>query len=295
MENVTNKVAVSPSRPLIGCAALSILHGDANEQLRLLPSESVNCVVTSPPYFNQRDYGASGQIGTEATFDEYKQNLVAVFRQVFRVLRADGTLWLNLGDKYKNKNLLLVPAQIALALQADGWILRQDIIWNKPDCMPEPVRNRPTKSHEYLFLITKTSNYFFDAEAIKEPKQCWRPRGTKTRIKHDASRADKVTLLEYGNKDFESGTRNKRSVWTIPTNNNMASTHFAVFPEKLVEPCVLAGCPTGGVVLDPFAGSGTTGAVALKHGRSAILIELNKDYVEIIKQRCSNLQQKLIA
>jgi DNA modification methylase len=302
MENtqLDEKVAVRASRPLIGSAALSVLHGDCLEQLRRLPSESVNCVVTSPPYFNQRDYAANGQIGIESTFDEYKENLVAVFREVRRVLRSGGTLWLNLGDKYENNQLLMTPAKIAIALQENGWILRADIIWHKPNPMPESIKNRPTRSYEHLYLLTKTTKYFYDLMAIAEKAIYAEQHANKTTSwgtnrKHpNKANVEKYAFTGNNHTTLEGGMRNKRDVWTIQTQPT-DFPHAAPFPEKLIEPCILAGCPKDGAVLDPFAGSGTTGAVALKLGRRAVLIELNADYVEIIKKRCSNLQVKLIA
>lgn len=267
----------------------ALLCGDAEEQLRTLESESVNVCVTSPPYYNLRDYGITGQIGMEDTPEEYIKNLVCVFREVRRVLRKDGTLWVNIGDSYtsgnrknrdrvrkvkgremairkptpeglKPKELLGIPWRLALALQADGWYLRSDIIWNKSNAMPESVKDRPTRSHEYIFLLSRSQKYYFDMERIKEP--CITQKGEKR--------------------------RNKRDVWTIGTTG-FKGDHFAVFPEKLIEPCILAGCPEGGVVLDPFTGSGTTGIVAKRLNRGFVGIEINPQYLKIATERVNEI------
>lgn len=292
---------------------VEILVGDALETLRTLPARSVQTCVTSPPYFGLRDYGHTGQVGLEETPELYVARLVEIFREVRRVLRDDGTLWLNLGDSWartggtdrvknsgntgytlrtidlipnrkqrapetlSDKNLIGIPWRVAFALQCDGWILRQDIIWAKPNPMPESVTDRCTKAHEYIFFLSKRKNYFFDARAIKEPA-VWagqredKPQGSFTG--------------KYGAGTFRAirETRNKRSVWTVSTKPYKGA-HFATFPPDLIEPCVLAGAPRGGIVLDPFAGSGTTGMVAKRHGREAILIELNPDYVPLIRER----------
>ena len=294
-----------------------ILTGDALEQLRHLPPESVHTCVTSPPYYNLRDYGAAGQIGNEASVEEYLQSLVSVFREVRRVLRADGTLWVNMGDSYatrsgsqpptntrnscghtakhtprgyKYKDLIGVPWQLAFALRADGWYLRQDIIWNKSNCMPESVRDRCTKSHEYFFLLSKSERYYFDAAAISEPvistkgnARTFRGGGAYTGGRaHDNSA--QVERESHGNRENQTGRRNKRDVWTVSTNG-FRGAHFAVFPEKLIEPCILAGSPLGGTVLDPFAGSGTTGVVAKRLRRDFIGCEINPDYAQMAADR----------
>lgn len=266
----------------------SFLLGDAVECLKLLDSDSVHCCVTSPPYFNLRDYGTPDQLGREATPEEYVERLVEVFREVRRVLRPDGTLWLNIGDSYtsggrktrdfdpklparsvdrrprtpagmKPKDLMGIPWMVAFALRADGWYLRQDIIWHKPNAMPESVRDRCTKCHEYIFLLSKSERYYFDTNAIQEP--C-------------------VSTCSVGGRR----KRNKRDVWIVNTSG-FKGAHFAVFPEKLAEPCVLAGCPRGGIVLDPFMGSGTTGVVAKKLGREFIGIDINPDYFMMATSR----------
>jgi len=277
--------------------------GDALKVLRRLPSESVHCIVTSPRYFHQRDYGHKDQLGLEPTPAAYVRSLVRVLREARRVLRSDGTLWLNIGDTraggvrgaagdrstmqgsgkhqeqtrapalirsarrdraliarsdirvegLQRKNLIGIPWRVAFALQRDGWILRQDIIWHKPNPMTESVRDRCTKSHEYLFLLSRKPRYWFDSEAISEP------------AKYPNSQRDR---------------RNKRSVWSVSTQPSKLN-HFAKFPPKLVAPCILAGCPLGGVVLDPFCGTGTALAVAIEHGRRAVGIDLNPEYVRI--------------
>lgn len=314
-----------------------ILTGDALEQLRHLPPESVHTCVTSPPYYNLRDYGAAGQIGNEASVEEYLQSLVSVFREVRRVLRADGTLWVNMGDSYatrsgshpptntrnscghtakhtprgyKYKDLIGVPWQLAFALRADGWYLRQDIIWNKSNCMPESVRDRCTKSHEYIFLLSKSERYYFDAAAISEPiaessakryRQNIEAQKGSDRQPGKTNGPMKAALPRFGGEKYGNNTapetrtksgkvyvqtmrRNKRDVWTVSTSG-FRGAHFAVFPEKLIEPCILAGSPLGGTVLDPFAGSGTTGVVAKRLGRDFIGCEINPDYAQMATDR----------
>ena len=288
---------------------IKLLQGDCRDVLKTLADKSVNCCVTSPPYFGLRDYGVDGQIGLEQTPEEYIDKLVAVFRDVKRVLRDDGTMWLNLGDSYGGgnggksasekqssnrgtanawkgcgmpKQLLGIPWRVAFALQADGWYLRQDIIWHKPNPMPESVTDRCTKSHEYIFLLSKSPKYYFDNEAIKEdaqPDNCVRNRDD-TKLNNCPGRSKMGGLKTNG---YEK--RNKRSVWTVATQP-YSGAHFATFPCELIQPCIRAGCPAGGVVLDPFGGSGTTGSVAASEGRDAIMIELNPEYVELQKDRC---------
>jgi DNA modification methylase len=260
-----------------------VIQGDVREVLKTLDDKSVQCVVTSPPYWGLRDYGVDDQLGLEATPEEFVENMVDVFREVKRVLRNDGTLWLNLGDTFFNKNLLGMPWRVALALQADGWYLRSDIIWNKPNPMPEPVKDRPTKAHEYIFLLTKSAKYYYDAEAIKENGEY--PAGTKA-AKGSAKRysTDLVNSRPPEYKVYD-GLRNKRSVWRI-TTKPYKGAHFATFPEELPETCIKAGTQKGDVVLDIFAGSGTTLRVASKLGRKVIGIELNPEYIKILKKRC---------
>ena len=268
--------------------SIKILQGNCLETLSSLEEKSVNTCVTSPPYWGLRDYGTDDQLGLEETPEKFVENLVNVFREVRRVLRDDGTVWLNLGDSYcgtghkgdhtdpkhkdgrngqkvalnnkiqglKSKDLVGIPWRVAFALQADGWYLRQDIIWHKPNPMPESVTDRCTKAHEYVFLLSKSPKYYYDNEAIK----------TKA---SDAA-------------DYD--TSNKRSVWSIPVAS-YSEAHFATYPPELIKPCILAGCPEGGTVLDPFGGSGTTAQVASNLNRNAILCELNPEYVDIAKGR----------
>ncbi len=384
---------------------LTILLGDAIEQLSTLPDESVQCCVTSPPYWGLRDYGDNGQLGLEKTPGEYVAKMVEVFREVRRVLRSDGTLWLNLGDSYassgsgsgsdnashsgddcgnfrnglayvgqgnprtavgglKPKDLCGIPWRVSFALQADGWWLRSDIIWAKPNPMPESVTDRPTKAHEYLFLLTKRANYFYDAEAIKEGKAYSTINDDRTNDNGHRRFRDYPGAQTNGGTNFggSEGNRNKRSVWTVATAP-YPEAHFATYPPDLIKPCIMAGTSAKGccgkcgapwervvergqllkddgskvtlvdpikrdgslsawsrpggkvetvspnshyenktlgwqptckcdagiepcVCLDPFAGSGTTGAVALELGRKAVLIELNQKYVELIRHRC---------
>jgi DNA modification methylase len=309
-------------------STVTTLIGDCREILKSLPDNSVNCCVTSPPYFGLRDYGAEGQIGLEETPAEYVSNLLEVFKEVKRVLRPDGTLWLNLGDTYstdgkwgggktnagKNytsfaggyrslkketglagKQLLGIPWRVAFALQDDGWWLRSEIIWHKPNAMPESVTDRPTKSHEQIFLLTKSPRYYFDMDAIREPhERLWNASngGSISTGRHkDCGGA--MGGMDSHPKGYPLPNplgRNKRTVWSVATQVYSGS-HFATFPEKLIEPCILAGCPVGGTVLDPFGGSGTTGRVAAKHGRNAILIELNPDYGKLIDERTDKIQK----
>lgn len=289
---------------------VKILAGDWVEQLRTLEDGSVHCCVTSPPYWGLRDYGVAGQLGLEKTPEEYVAKLVEGFREVRRVLRDDGSIWVNLGDSYtsggrgeqsrirswrpempfalKPKDLVGIPWRVAFALQADGWYLRSDIIWHKPNPMPESVTDRPTKSHEYIFLLSKRQSYYYDAEAIKEPSL----NGGKVVSLGDksfsAGQANGRNVEPSGNGLSDTYTvlndRNKRTVWTVATSP-YKEAHFATFPPDLIEPCILAGCLVGGTVLDPFFGSGTTGRVALELGRNCIGIELNPDYVKLAEQR----------
>lgn len=282
-----------------------IINSDALEALRTLPDSCCRTCITSPPYYGLRDYGADGQIGLEDAPDQYIENLVKIFREVRRVLKDDGTLWVNIGDSYTQKNLNGIPWLLAFALKADGWILRQDIIWSKPNAMPEQTTDRCTKTHEYIFLLSKQRRYHFDAVAIKEPAVGYGPNGTGRRrgnstsfrgggaYTHDRTKNNSATVEResHGLTPNESGKRNRRSVWTIATRPYKGA-HFATFPEELVRPCILAGSRPGDTVLDPFAGSGTTGAVAKQEGRDFIGIEINPDYCEIIRQRLDACCQK---
>jgi DNA modification methylase len=281
-------------------ATSNLLLGDCRDLLKKIEPGSVQTCVTSPPYFGLRDYGHGDQIGLEETPEKFVANLVEVFRGVKRVLADDGTLWLNLGDSYsEDKNLVGIPWRVAFALQQDDWYLRQDIIWHKPNPMPESATDRCTKSHEYIFLLTKSYKYYYDHEAIKEPSVD--PESHTGRIKRGAPSEEKV-LSDSGHKannwkDIKKGktypTRNKRSVWTV-TTRPLKDAHFATFPKKLIEPCVLAGSKQGDTVLDPFAGSGTTGLVAIENGRNFLGCELNSDYKEIAEKRINNAQPYLI-
>lgn len=299
-------------------AEYQVLLGDCVETLQTLPAESVHTCVTSPPYFGLRDYGHEGQVGLEATPDEFVEALVRVFREVRRVLRDDGTLWLILGDSYagggcgardprrwpkqsrndhmpthakratsiKPKNLLGMPWRVAFALQADGWYLRQDIIWNKPNPMPESVSDRCTKGHEYVFLLSKQARYYYDADAIKEPAAEPKGPGNKSPVRSLPGEriGENSNIRGSLHKIGARQLRSRRSVWTVSTRP-YAGAHFATFPPDLIEPCILAGCAEGGTVLDPFAGSGTTAGVALHHGRNAVLCELSPAYAELIPER----------
>lgn len=277
------------------------LEGDCRDVLPTLPARSFHCCITSPPYWGLRSYlpddhpAKAREIGQEATVKKYIDTLVATFRQVSRVLMSEGTLWLNLGDTYADKDsagigglkptdLIGIPWRVALALQEDGWYLRSDIIWHKPNCKPESVKNRPTKAHEYLFLLSKQKHYYYDVDALREP--CISSGGAcfgKQRHLTDGTGAQSRRLKSASQRNHPLG-KNKRSVWTIPVRS-FPGAHFAVFPKELVRPCILAGSPKGGTVLDPFAGSGTTGTVAKELGRNAVLIELNPVYVEMQQGR----------
>jgi DNA modification methylase len=323
----------------------TIIIGDALAELGKLPEQSVQCCVTSPPYWGLRNYGVPGQLGLEKTPEEYTAKLVDIFRAVKRVLRDDGVLWLNLGDSYhgswgnsgsrpeldgktlgqrekntvylagggrdshrerpptsrnlpglKPKDLVGIPWRVAFALQADGWYLRSDIIWAKPNPMPESVTDRCTKAHEYIFMLTKKDRYYYDADAIANPlPQCSLDRyqhAVDSNEKYDSTRhknngnsqAPMAILTRAAAGVLKKGTANKRSVWTVATNSYRGA-HFATFPPKLILPCVLAGSRPGDTVLDPFAGSGTVGAVAKQHGRAFIGCELKPEYLELAKAR----------
>lgn len=272
---------------------VKILLGDCREVIKTLADNSVHCVVTSPPYWGLRNYESKKQLGMEETPDDYVESLREIFREVRRVLRDDGTLWLNLGDCYaggsytgKNdvniktpgrsnlskktpkgrwrglptKSLIGIPWRVAFALQKDGWFLRSDVIWHKPNPTPESVRDRPVRAHEYMFLFSKTSRYFYDSDAVREPY--------------------KNPKYKYANPKG----KNRRTVWSI-TPKQFKGAHFATYPPELIEPCVKAGCPAGGIVLDPFFGAGTTGLVAGSLGRKCIGIELNPRYAKIAQKR----------
>jgi len=271
-------------------ASWKMLEGDTRDRLADLEAESVQTVVTSPPYWGLRDYGVDGQLGLEATLDEYVANLVAVFREVRRVLRDDGTVWLNLGDSYaglKPKDLCGTPWRVAFALQADGWWLRQEIIWHKPNPMPESVKDRCTRGHEQVFMLTQKARYFYDADAIREADAGTDHARTVLEGQPSLEPSNGLLPTHSGLRKAEGrkgAGRNKRSVWTVATQP-YSEAHFATFPPKLIEPCILAGSREGDTVLDPFAGSGTTLMVALRHNRSALGIELNPEYVRLAERR----------
>lgn len=303
-----------------------ILVGDCIEMMRSLPDKSMHTCVTSPPYFALRDYGVDGQIGLEASPREFIDRLVLVFREVHRVLRDDGTLWVNMGDSYaangvpgqsnlaslgeryrgggakrdtlkkprkhltgnlKQKDLMGIPWRLAFALQDDGWYLRQDIIWHKPNPMPESVRDRCTKAHEYLFLLSKSPKYYFDWRAMQEPAET-RPRGDSHSFARNTATTPPPGTPRQHRKGrpnvVHQGTRNKRSVWSVATHPYKGA-HFATFPPDLIQPCILAGAPRGGLVLDPFGGAGTTALVAMQEGRRSVLCELNPEYAALARAR----------
>ncbi len=317
-----------------------LILGDCLERMGEIEAGSVHTCVTSPPYFGLRDYGVDGQIGLEPTPDAFVARLVEVFREVRRVLRDDGTLWLNLGDSYcpvnrgenarprketlvginannphsdlptrketilavktmgiKPKDLIGIPWRVAFALQADGWYLRSEIIWHKPNPMPESVTDRPTKAHEQIFLLAKSERYFYDADAVREPFQTDPKENYPRRAKITGrGEQESSSASTAGAQQDKSGGyppsgdgRNRRSVWTVATKP-FKGAHFATFPEALIRPCILAGCPEGGTVLDPFAGAGTTGVVAVKHGRKFAGCEINPAYREMALKRIAQAQ-----
>lgn len=269
---------------------VTVLIGDCIESMRKMQDKTINCCVTSPPYFGLRDYGMGGQIGLEKNPEEYIAKIVEVFSEVRRVLRDDGTLWLNIGDGWdKKKQIIGIPWRLAFALQDDGWLLRQEIIWHKPNPMPESVKDRCTKAHEQIFLLSKSPRYYFDSYAMKEPavRAGDVPGGKGHYIQHSAGGHNKDGLAVCGQKPVAE-TRNRRSVWSVAARP-YSGAHFATFPPALIEPCILAGCPVGGVVLDPFGGSGTTAGVAVAHGRDAIICEINPEYGHLVPGRVDSI------
>lgn len=275
-----------------------VIVGDARRQLALLPPESIQCVVTSPPYFGHRDYSGTedpGEIGKEPDVQTYIGRLREVLRETHRVLRQDGTMWLNLGDTYRDGQMLSVPWRVAIALQEDGWNLRADIIWHKQNAMPSSVKNRPTIDHEYLFFFAKSQAYFYDGDAIREPHITFsaesKMRGGRRHFGQRNSTPEQGKNQGNSNlhdarwdQAFHPLGRNKRSVWSLPLGK-CREAHFAVFPEALVEPCVKAGTPEGGLVMDPFTGSGTTGVVCRRLRRRFIGIELVPRYADLAERR----------
>lgn len=313
-----------------------LLLGDAADCLKAIYDESVNMCVTSPPYYGLRDYGENGQIGVEQTPQEYIQRLVEVFDEVYRVLKKDGTLWLNIGDCYagsgkgpmsmavagngknkalfqkdsriyevskkwesiKPKDLIGIPWMLAFALRDRGWYLRSDIIWYKKNCLPESAKDRPTKTYEHIFLLAKSRQYYFDYKAIQEPlKQVSidrYKRGRSEKSKYVGNEIHRnINRQRDDFSEFDQKFRRKRDVWEVSTNTYKMDEHFAMFPERLIEPCILAGSAVGGVVLDPFFGSGTTGAVAKRLGREYIGIDLSERYLEKAKQRIDRVQTEI--
>jgi DNA modification methylase len=273
-----------------------IVHGEALSVLQTWPSDLVDCIVTSPPYWQQRDYrGKSEQVGREATPADYVQRLTAIFAECRRVMKKTGTLWLVIGDKYEGGGQLGLPWRVALALIDDGWILRADCIWHKPNAMPSSTKSRPTIDHEYVFFFTQSKNYHYDQDAIREPHVTFsensQMRGGRGHFgvrggTPEAGKNGGSNNLHDGRWDqaFHPLGRNKRTVWTIPLSK-FRDAHFAVFPESLVETCIRAGSPSGGLVLDPFVGSGTVPLVARRLGRDYVGIDCVADYCEMAEQR----------
>ncbi len=309
-----------------------ILCGDALETLKGLESESVDMCVTSPPYYGLRDYGIDGQLGIERTPDEYIERLTNIFGEVHRILKKDGTLWVNIGDSYagsgkgpmslamasgtkskalynkgsriyevpkvwkniKPKDLIGIPWMLAFALRDYGWYLRSDIIWHKTNCLPESVKDRPVKCYEHIFLLAKSKKYFYDYQAIQEPlKQVTierYQRGVSEKNKYVGKQG--IMRARDNSENFPQRYKRKRDVWEVSTNTHRMDEHFAMYPEKLIEPCILAGSRKGGIVLDPFFGSGTTGVVAERLGRDYIGIDLNERYCLIAKERIENKKRE---
>ncbi|MEX2174757.1 MAG: site-specific DNA-methyltransferase [Pirellulaceae bacterium] len=273
----------------------AVVQGDAGQVLATWPAESVDCLVTSPPYWQQRDYrGGRKQVGQEKTADEYVARLRTIFGECRRVLKPTGTAWLVIGDKYKQGRQLGLPWRVALALADDGWILRADCIWHKPNAMPSPARSRPTTDHEYVFFFTKSADYFYDADAIREPHVTFseqsRMKGGRRHFgvrggTPEAGKNGGTSNLHNGRWDqaFHPLGRNKRTVWSIPLSK-FRGAHFAVFPESLVTTCIQAGCPSDGIVLDPFLGSGTTAVVASRLGRHYVGIDCVKEYCTLARR-----------
>ncbi len=273
----------------------TVLCGDAQTRLATFPGEVVDTIVTSPPYYMQRDYTGQEQLGREGAPEEYVERLRDVMSECRRVLKESGSLWLVIGDKYSGGEQLGLPWQVALAMKADGWILRADVIWHKPNAMPSAVKTRPTTDHEYVFFFTKSKDYHYDADAIREPHVTFteksRMRGGRNHFHRRGGTPEQGKNRGDGNlhdgrwdQAFHPKGRNKRTVWSIPLSK-FREAHFAVFPESLAETCILASCPVGGLVLDPFLGSGTTAIVAKRLGRDYVGIDCVADYCEMARRR----------
>jgi DNA modification methylase len=284
----------------------SVINGDIREVARLLPNEFFQAIVTSPPYFGHRNYSAAenqNEVGREREPKEYVDNLVSIFRQLRQKLRSDGLLWLNLGDTYRGKALLGIPWRVALGMQDDGWILRSDVIWYKPNAMPASIKDRPTTDHEYLFMFARDPNYYYDADAIREPHITFTE---KSRMRGGRNHFGKVGGTPETGKNkgknnlhdarwdqaFHPKGRNKRTVWEIPLSK-FRDAHFAVYPEKLVETCILASTRENDFVLDPFTGSGTTGVVAYKLSRKFVGVELMREYHKMAQKRIDDANSQL--
>lgn len=310
-----------------------IICGNSIEVLKTFADNSVDMCVTSPPYYGLRDYGESGQIGMEQTPQEYIEHLTEIFMEVHRVLKPTGTLWINIGDSYagsgkgpmslsvagngknstlyaknskvhevpktwdgiKPKDMIGIPWMLAFSLRSKGWYLRSDIIWHKTNCLPESVKDRPTKCYEHIFLLSKSRKYYYDYKAIQEPlKQVSKERYKRGRSDHSKYAGEDLQQNINRQRDdfsmFDQEYKRKRDVWEVSTNTFKMDEHFAMYPEKLIEPCVLAGSEKGGIVLDPFFGSGTTGVVAKKHGREYIGIDINPKYCALAEKRIMGVQ-----
>lgn len=272
-----------------------VICGTAAKKLRALPTDSIDCVVTSPPYFQQRDYGEKSQIGNEKTPLEYVDSIVKIFAEVQRVLKPSGTCWLNLGDKYRRGNLMGMPWRVALELMDRQWLLRNEIIWHKPNAMPSSAKSRLTVDHETIFLLVKSADYFYDADAIREPHVTFsdqsKMKGGRSHFGKRGGTPEKGKNSGSSNmhdarwdQAFHPQGRNKRTVWSIPLSK-FRDAHFAVFPPALVETCIKAGCPKDGVVLDPFCGSGTTLLVAKSLNRNYVGIDCSKEYCKMSRKR----------
>lgn len=281
----------------------SVINSDAEQALTALPNQSVQCIITSPPYYRQRDYLDDSQIGQESTPEQYIDHLVSVFEECRRVLKPDGLLWLNLGDKYSEGRLLGMPWRLSLAMADAGWVLRSDVIWHKCNAMPSSVKNRPTTDHEYVFMFSVQADYYYDADSIREPHITFteesRMRGGRNHFGKRGGTPEEGK--NGGNPNLHNGRwdqafhplgRNKRTVWSIPLSK-FPEAHFAVFPEKLVEICILASSKRGDCVLDPFCGSGTTLMVARRHGRHFIGIDCNQEYCLMAQKRLNGVQTEL--